>query len=192
MRTRSAPPAQTKTETRTHACSSRARSVALGIDKRARSGAKAVCAGCAGPWLLQSTSIDFIPSHGVVVDAVFLRSFPPCCRLCEVSCGCVAGGACVEYVGLWRRPRRRLVLWTVLLNDCCSCFTGITACRVASDDDPPVHCSETDYGSVVLGNQERAFVCNGVHWGTVCRDNFGVDDASVLCKQLGRSRFGAN
>ena len=59
-------------------------------------------------------------------------------------------------------------------------------------DDPPAVCTDSESGSVVLGSEGRVFVCIGNAWGTICNDDmFEKVDASVVCKQLGLSRFGA-
>ena len=52
-------------------------------------------------------------------------------------------------------------------------------------------CTDSESGSVVLGSEGRVFVCIGNAWGTICNDMFEEVDASVVCKQLGLSRFGA-
>ena len=36
----------------------------------------------------------------------------------------------------------------------------------------------------------RVEVCVGEVWGTVCNDFFGSNEATVICRQLGESRYG--
>ena len=35
----------------------------------------------------------------------------------------------------------------------------------------------------------RVEVCVGELWGNVCDDSFGAEDATVVCQQLGFSRY---
>jgi hypothetical protein len=73
--------------------------------------------------------------------------------------------------------------WTLYLASLLVAFA-----KVAFSNDAA--CSDTESGSVVLGSDGRVFVCIGNAWGTICKDEFKEVDASVVCKQLGHSRFG--
>lgn len=39
-------------------------------------------------------------------------------------------------------------------------------------------------------NEGKVGVCIGEEWGTVCDDDFGSEDAGIVCKQLGFSKIG--
>jgi len=41
----------------------------------------------------------------------------------------------------------------------------------------------------LLANEGRVEFCQDFRWGTVCDDFFGTQDSSVICAQLGFSRF---
>lgn len=39
-------------------------------------------------------------------------------------------------------------------------------------------------------NEGRVEICRNRTWGTVCNRSFGVDEAGVVCKQLGYAKIG--
>ena len=53
-------------------------------------------------------------------------------------------------------------------------------------------CADRDIRLVSVGNplDGRVEVCYDGVWGTVCRNNWGLADAAVACRQLGYSRSG--
>ena len=42
----------------------------------------------------------------------------------------------------------------------------------------------------IVANEGRIEICFNNEWGTICDDNWGKNDATVVCKQLGYSTIG--
>lgn len=67
---------------------------------------------------------------------------------------------------------------------------SLLVCMMISCAGVSAVCGNCSHGSVRLvngatANQGRLEVCIGQSWGTVCQEGFDVNDAKVVCHQLG-------
>ena len=73
-----------------------------------------------------------------------------------------------------------------MFHSTASCDDG--AVRVSIDDRIP-QSYELIYDELAIGRVE---VCDGASYGTLCRDTWDNEAASVICSELGFSAFGGS